>query len=46
VDNLTGKNISEILDAILFPAYVENLKYPELYYSKDIPTLVKVGSPV
>lgn len=46
VDNLTGKNISEILDAILFPAYVETLKYPELYYSKDIPTLVKVGSQV
>jgi hypothetical protein len=45
VDNLTGKNISEIIDAILFPAYVEELRYPTVHYS-NIPTLVKVGSPV
>ena len=46
VDNLTGKNISEIIDAILFPAYVEELRYPTVHYSSNIATLVKVGSPV
>lgn len=45
VDNLNGKNISEIIDAILFPAYVEELRYPTVYYS-NIATVVKVGSPV
>lgn len=45
VDNLNGKNISEIIDAILFPAYVEPLKSPTLYYS-NIDTLVEVNSTV
>ena len=42
-ESLNGKTISDILDLMLFPAYVRNLIPPTLSYSA-LPSLVEVGS--
>ena len=42
-ESLNGKTISDILDLMLFPAYVRNLISPTLVYSA-LPSLVEVGS--
>ena len=42
-ESLNGKTISDILDLMLFPAYVRNLIPPTLVYSA-LPNLVEVGS--
>lgn len=42
-ESLNGKTISDILDLMLFPAYVRNLIPPTLSYSA-LPGLVEVGS--
>lgn len=45
VQDLKGKTISQILDTVLFPAYVAPLVQPRLYYG-PIQTLVKVMTPI
>lgn len=42
-ESLNGKTISDILDLMLFPAYVRNLIPPTLVYSA-LPNLVEVGN--
>lgn len=42
-ESLNGKTISDILDLMLFPAYVRDLIPPTLAYSA-LPSLVEVGS--
>ena len=42
-ESLNGKTISDILDLMLFPAYVRDLIPPTLSYSA-LPSLVEVGS--
>lgn len=44
-ESLNGKTISDILDLMLFPAYVRNLIQPTLSYS-SIASLVEVGDKI
>lgn len=44
-ESLNGKSISDILDMILFPAYVRDLIYPTLTYS-SLANLVEVNAPI
>lgn len=43
VEKLKGKPFSEIIDTLIFPTYVRDLIYPELYYTPSS-QLVEVGS--
>lgn len=44
VEKLKGKPFTEIIDTLIFPTYVRELVYPELYYTPST-QLVEVGSP-